>query len=352
MAGLPGAGLRPADAGRRGAFYLYADVSRISPTTAATSAGACCARPAWRRRPASTSTAPAAPARLRISFAGSTAEMEEAVRRLKAWRRGESSSPPALLTPRSFDCAKASNAVERAICKDPGCQGRPRDGRGLRASDRLSGPGEGSSGKDQVLDRAQPRLPCTDGSRLPEDATAAPIGWILATGPILSSPSSDLRPARSARSPIHIDTLSAVRRPTADFPRSTASFADARKGRRRRSGRRPIRPRPDGWAYDRASRSSSGARCRHRVACQTSYGSRRRARQRRTPSGRSAHRQGGAAEVFRAGRLAEAMVASSAPTSRSSSSRSPASTKRWSPPVSPSCCASPATIAGTPAGWR
>ena len=44
-------------------------------------------RPAWRRRPASTSTARAAPAPLRISFAGSTAEMEEAVRRLKAWRR-------------------------------------------------------------------------------------------------------------------------------------------------------------------------------------------------------------------------------------------------------------------------
>jgi len=85
MKGLPGAGLdrlTPA----QGAFYLYADVSHLTndsrdfckrmlaETGVATTPGV----DFDRARGAGT---------LRISFAGSTAEMEDAVRRLKAWRR-------------------------------------------------------------------------------------------------------------------------------------------------------------------------------------------------------------------------------------------------------------------------
>ena len=83
--GLPGAGFKtfaPAE----GAFYLYADVNHLTndsrefcsrmlkETGVATTPGV----DFDRTRGAGT---------LRISFAGSTAEMEEAVRRLKAWRR-------------------------------------------------------------------------------------------------------------------------------------------------------------------------------------------------------------------------------------------------------------------------
>src|SRR6478752_1314876 len=85
MAGLPAAGLdrfAPAE----GAFYLYCDVAHLTndsrefckrmlaETGVATTPGV----DFDRARGAGT---------LRISFAGSTAEMEEAVRRLKAWRR-------------------------------------------------------------------------------------------------------------------------------------------------------------------------------------------------------------------------------------------------------------------------
>jgi aspartate/methionine/tyrosine aminotransferase len=85
MAGLPGAGfdrLTPA----QGAFYLYADVSRLTNDS----------REFCRTmlREAGVATTPGVDfdrargaGTLRISFAGSTAEMEEAVRRLKAWRR-------------------------------------------------------------------------------------------------------------------------------------------------------------------------------------------------------------------------------------------------------------------------
>ena len=83
--GLPGAGFKtfaPAE----GAFYLYADVNHLTndsrefcsrmlkETGVATTPGV----DFDRTRGAGT---------LRISFAGSTAEMEEAVRRLKAWRQ-------------------------------------------------------------------------------------------------------------------------------------------------------------------------------------------------------------------------------------------------------------------------
>ena len=85
MAGLPAAGLdrlTPA----QGAFYLYADVSHLTNDS----------REFCRRmlREAGVATTPGVDfdrargaGTLRISFAGSLAEMEEAVRRLKAWRR-------------------------------------------------------------------------------------------------------------------------------------------------------------------------------------------------------------------------------------------------------------------------
>ena len=85
MAGLPAAGfdrLAPAD----GAFYLYADVAHLTNDS----------REFCRRMLAETGVATTpgidfdrarGAGTLRISFAGSTAEMEEAVRRLKAWRR-------------------------------------------------------------------------------------------------------------------------------------------------------------------------------------------------------------------------------------------------------------------------
>jgi aspartate/methionine/tyrosine aminotransferase len=85
MAGLPSAGLdrlTPA----QGAFYIYADVSHLTNDS----------REFCRLmlREAGVATTPGVDfdrargaGMLRISFAGSTAEMEEAVRRLKAWRR-------------------------------------------------------------------------------------------------------------------------------------------------------------------------------------------------------------------------------------------------------------------------
>ena len=85
IAGLPKVGLdrlTPA----QGAFYLYADVNHLTNDS----------REFCRRmlREAGVATTPGVDfdrargsGTLRISFAGSTAEMEEAVRRLKAWRR-------------------------------------------------------------------------------------------------------------------------------------------------------------------------------------------------------------------------------------------------------------------------
>ena len=85
MDGLPSAGLdrlTPA----QGAFYIYADVSHLTNDS----------REFCRRmlREAGVATTPGVDfdrargaGTLRISFAGSTAEMEDAVRRLKAWRR-------------------------------------------------------------------------------------------------------------------------------------------------------------------------------------------------------------------------------------------------------------------------
>jgi aspartate/methionine/tyrosine aminotransferase len=84
LAGLPAAGLdrlTPA----QGAFYLYADVSHLTNDSRDF-----CKRMLQEAGVATTSGIDFDRARgagtLRISFAGSTAEMEEAVRRLKAWR--------------------------------------------------------------------------------------------------------------------------------------------------------------------------------------------------------------------------------------------------------------------------
>ena len=85
MAGLPAAGLdrlTPA----QGAFYIYADVSHLTNDSRDF-----CSR---MLREAGVATTPGidfdrarGAGTLRISFAGSTAEMEEAVRRLKQWSR-------------------------------------------------------------------------------------------------------------------------------------------------------------------------------------------------------------------------------------------------------------------------
>ena len=84
MSGLPAAGLdrlTPA----QGAFYLYADVSHLTNDSRDF-----CKRMLQEAGVATTPGVDFDRARgagtLRISFAGSTAEMEEAVRRLKAWR--------------------------------------------------------------------------------------------------------------------------------------------------------------------------------------------------------------------------------------------------------------------------
>jgi len=85
MAGLPGAGLdRLAPA--QGAFYLYADVSHLTNDSRdfckrmLAEAGVATTPGVDFDRARGTGT-------LRISFAGSTAEMEEAIRRLRQWRR-------------------------------------------------------------------------------------------------------------------------------------------------------------------------------------------------------------------------------------------------------------------------
>jgi aspartate/methionine/tyrosine aminotransferase len=85
MAGLPAAGLdrlTPA----QGAFYLYADVAHLTNDSRDF-----CKRMLAEAGVATTPGVDFDRARgagtLRISFAGSTAEMEEAVRRLKEWRR-------------------------------------------------------------------------------------------------------------------------------------------------------------------------------------------------------------------------------------------------------------------------
>jgi aspartate/methionine/tyrosine aminotransferase len=85
LAGLPAAGLTtfaPAE----GAFYLYADVNHLTNDSREF-----CSRMLKEAGVATTPGVDFDRARgagtLRISFAGSTAEMEEAVRRLKAWRR-------------------------------------------------------------------------------------------------------------------------------------------------------------------------------------------------------------------------------------------------------------------------
>ena len=85
MAGLPAVGLdRLAPA--QGAFYLYADIAHLTNDSRDF-----CKRMLAEAGVATTPGIDFDRARgagtLRISFAGSTAEMEEAVRRLKAWRR-------------------------------------------------------------------------------------------------------------------------------------------------------------------------------------------------------------------------------------------------------------------------
>ncbi|UYN97934.1 MAG: pyridoxal phosphate-dependent aminotransferase [Enhydrobacter sp.] len=85
LARLPAAGF-PTFAPAEGAFYLYADVAHLTNDSREF-----CKRMLQEAGVATTPGVDFDRARgagtLRISFAGSTAEMEEAVRRLKAWRR-------------------------------------------------------------------------------------------------------------------------------------------------------------------------------------------------------------------------------------------------------------------------
>ena len=85
MAGLPAVGLDPL-APAQGAFYLYADIAHLTNDSRDF-----CKRMLAEAGVATTPGVDFDRARgagtLRISFAGSTNEMEEAVRRLKAWRR-------------------------------------------------------------------------------------------------------------------------------------------------------------------------------------------------------------------------------------------------------------------------
>ncbi len=85
LAGLPGAGLDRLTV-PTGAFYLYADVSHLTNDS-----HAFCSR---MLREAGIATVPGhdfdphrGDGTLRISFAGATADMEEAVRRLRRWKR-------------------------------------------------------------------------------------------------------------------------------------------------------------------------------------------------------------------------------------------------------------------------
>ena len=86
LAGLPEAGLRPLRAGRGRVLSLLRRRA-ISPTTAAISASRMLAETGVATTPGVDFDRARGAGTLRISFAGSTAEMEEAVRRLKAWRR-------------------------------------------------------------------------------------------------------------------------------------------------------------------------------------------------------------------------------------------------------------------------
>jgi aspartate/methionine/tyrosine aminotransferase len=85
MAGLPAAGFDRLTCAQ-GAFYLYADISHVTNDSRDF-----CKRMLQEAGVAATPGIDFDRARgagtLRISFAGSTAEMEEAVRRLKTWRR-------------------------------------------------------------------------------------------------------------------------------------------------------------------------------------------------------------------------------------------------------------------------
>ena len=85
MAGLPAVGLDPL-APAQGAFYLYADIAHLTNDSRDF-----CKRMLAEAGVATTPGVDFDRARgagtLRMSFAGSTHEMEEAVRRLKAWRR-------------------------------------------------------------------------------------------------------------------------------------------------------------------------------------------------------------------------------------------------------------------------
>ena len=84
--GLPKAGLDkflPVD----GAFYLYADMSRVLRRQFRLRQAACWKRRMSRRRPASTSIRSHGRHFIRFCYAGSAADMHEAVERIGGWLR-------------------------------------------------------------------------------------------------------------------------------------------------------------------------------------------------------------------------------------------------------------------------
>jgi uncharacterized protein len=246
----------------------------------------------------------------------------------------------------SFECAKASNDVERTICKDPKLAKADREMAAAYAAlaAKLGGAAKENLEKEQVRwlgDRNRGCAADTDGiAPCLTRRYAARTTNLLASAegiyPFISEQSLS-KNAKLGKITYSYDiSYPKFDGTSADFTAVNARFANAAK-----KAVADATPQADsgldreqGWTYEQGfkiyrpsanARWSICARARSRVRAACS----RRATSGSIPWSRSW-----------------------APTSRSSSSTSPASTKRWSPPASPSSCASPAATAGTPTGWR
>ena len=250
----------------------------------------------------------------------------------------------------SFDCAKASNAVERTICKDPELAKADREMAAAYAAlaAKLSGPAKDNLEKEQVRwigDRNRGCAADTDGiAPCLKRRYAARTTNLLASAegiyPFISEQSLS-KNAKLGKITYSYDiALSEVRGHHA--PTSPPSMRASPMPRKKAVA--DATPQADSgldreqeWTYEQSFMTyRPGAQRRHRRGGFLRL-QRRRARLRRHQlhPGRSAHGQGrGPRRRVRGGRqvAARPWSRSSAPTSRSSSSRSPASRKRWSPP--------------------
>ena len=269
----------------------------------------------------------------------------------------------------SFECAKASNDVERTICKDPELAKADREMAAAYAAlaAKLSGAAKENLEKEQVRwlgDRNRGCAADTDGIvALPEETLrrAHDESASVGRGHLSLHQRAVALQERQARQD-HLllrHQLSEVRGHDRRLHRRQCALRQCREeGRRRRHAAGRFRARPRAGMDLRAELQDLSAerQRRHRRGGFLRLQRRRaRLRRHRLHPGRSAHGQDrGPGRRVRGGRqvAAKPWSRSSAPTSRSSSSTSPASTKRWSPPASPSSCASPAATAGTPTGWR